>query len=149
MRGEQDWAGWRSGLSRREAIPSKSLVCCVKMYRYSQGWQQALKQFHGQVKIRRAHPGTRVEKRSTGPGQSSLGDTGAIQTRCRLTQANGGSLVSSPHLFLHFSPATSQSDPGVEPQRTWHLFNGTVHAASSSRAPRSSPRSPLPPFRCK
>ena len=51
----------------------------------------------------------------------------------------------SPFLF----PATSQSDPGVEPERTWHLFNRTFRAASTSRAPRSPPRSPLPPFRCK
>ena len=51
----------------------------------------------------------------------------------------------SPFLFS----ATSQSDPGVEPERTWHLFNRTFRAASTSRAPRSSPRSPLPPFRCK
>lgn len=45
----------------------------------------------------------------------------------------------SPFLF----PATSQSDPGVEPQRTWHLFNRTIRAASTSRAPRSSPPLPL------
>lgn len=73
---------------------------------------------------------------------------------CRQEMEAGHSKPSLPHLlslifFLISIPATSQSDPRAEPQCTWHFFDRTVCASTTSRAPRSSPQSSLSPFCCK
>lgn len=76
-----DWAGWGKGLGEAcevTWVPRKSLVRCVKMCRHSQGWQKALKEYHGQAEVQRAHHSSQEVHRA---GVELIGDTGASQTR--------------------------------------------------------------------
>lgn len=59
-------------------VPRKSLVRCVKMCRHSQWWQKALKEYHSQAEVWRAHRSSQEVHRAR---VELIGDTGASQTR--------------------------------------------------------------------
>lgn len=133
-------------LARWLPSPGRASFSMIRYVDMPKGGREALKEHHGQVEM--WHPPLIQGRKSL--GRADWETLVPFRQEREVDPGVRASLVSSLHLFSPFLfPATSQSDPRVEPQRTWHLFNRTVRAISTSRAPRSSPRCPLPPLRCK
>ena len=113
-------------------VPQRSVVGCVKMCRHSQ------RSFEGQLEVWRAHPSNK------GVREARAELIRRPDKRWRLTQASWASLVSSPHLFLHFcSQQQANLIPGLN-LSALGIFSTGLSVLPPPTGPRGAP--PAPPY---
>lgn len=137
------WVGGGWGASRKEGVGTwVPQGAWLAVWRGVDILGEALKECHGDLEVWRAHPTSRVVHEA----RADLTRRHWCQPakRWRLTQPSWASLLSSPHLFLHFcSQQQANLIPGLN-LSALGIFSTGLSVLPPPAGPRGAP--PAPPY---